>query len=75
MNAMLQRHNAKFIYAVPDGLRELMSDISREVLSKYYFCMTNVNYNNVIGSSQSTNANLYFHCRLYGCPFNYKRKC
>lgn len=31
MDAMLQRHNAKFIYAVPDGLRELMSDISREV--------------------------------------------
>lgn len=30
---MLQRHNAKLIYAVPDGLRELMSDISREVLT------------------------------------------
>lgn len=28
---MLQRHCAKYIYVVPDGLRELMSDISREV--------------------------------------------
>lgn len=35
MNAMLQRHNAKFIYTVPDGLRELMSDISREVNISY----------------------------------------
>lgn len=32
MNPMLQRHCAKFIYIVPDGLRELMSDISREVI-------------------------------------------
>lgn len=29
---MLQRHCAKHIYIVPDGLKELMSDISREVL-------------------------------------------
>jgi hypothetical protein len=28
---MLQRHCARYIYVVPDGLRELMSDISREV--------------------------------------------
>lgn len=32
MNVVLQRHCAKYIYAVPDGLRELMTDISREVL-------------------------------------------
>ncbi|XP_023027434.2 uncharacterized protein [Leptinotarsa decemlineata] len=32
MNVMMQRHAAKYIYIVPDGLRELMSDISREVL-------------------------------------------
>ncbi|CAH1176298.1 unnamed protein product [Phaedon cochleariae] len=32
MNVMLQRHAAKHIYIVPDGLRELMTDISREVL-------------------------------------------
>lgn len=32
MDSMLQRHCAKHIYIVPDGLRELMSDISREVL-------------------------------------------
>ncbi|KAJ8980105.1 hypothetical protein NQ317_008566 [Molorchus minor] len=32
MNAMLQRHCARYIYVVPEGLRELMSDISREVL-------------------------------------------
>lgn len=29
---MLQRHHAKHIYVIPDGLKELMSDISREVL-------------------------------------------
>ncbi|KAF2890327.1 hypothetical protein ILUMI_15846, partial [Ignelater luminosus] len=32
MDVMLQRHCAKYIYAIPEGLRELMSDISREVL-------------------------------------------
>ncbi|KAK5650501.1 hypothetical protein RI129_001530 [Pyrocoelia pectoralis] len=32
MDVPLQRHCAKYIYAIPDGLRELMSDISREVL-------------------------------------------
>lgn len=32
MDGMLQRHCAKHIYVVPDGLKELMSDISREVL-------------------------------------------
>lgn len=32
MDVTLQRHYAKFIYVVPDGLRELISDISREVL-------------------------------------------
>ncbi|XP_019881376.1 uncharacterized protein LOC109609188 [Aethina tumida] len=32
MDVTLQKHCAKFIYAVPDGLHELMSDISREVL-------------------------------------------
>jgi hypothetical protein len=31
MDVMLQRHCARYIYVVPDGLRELMSDISREV--------------------------------------------
>lgn len=31
MNVLLQRHCARYIYVVPDGLRELMSDISREV--------------------------------------------
>lgn len=29
---MLQKHCARFIYVIPDGLRELMNDISREVL-------------------------------------------
>lgn len=29
---MLQRHCARYVYVIPDGLRELMSDISREVL-------------------------------------------
>ncbi|GJQ86277.1 hypothetical protein Trydic_g8973 [Trypoxylus dichotomus] len=32
MNAMLHKRCAKFIYVVPEGLRELMSDISREVI-------------------------------------------
>ncbi|KAK9875021.1 hypothetical protein WA026_005831 [Henosepilachna vigintioctopunctata] len=32
MDVTIQRHYAKFIYVVPDGLRELMSDITREVL-------------------------------------------
>ncbi|VEN43100.1 unnamed protein product [Callosobruchus maculatus] len=32
MNVMLQRHSARYIYVVPEGLKELMSDISREVL-------------------------------------------
>lgn len=32
MNVLLQRHCAKHIYILPDGLKELMSDISREVL-------------------------------------------
>ncbi|XP_018332044.1 uncharacterized protein LOC108741670 isoform X2 [Agrilus planipennis] len=32
MDVMLQRHCAKFIYVVPEGLRELMTDISREVI-------------------------------------------
>lgn len=32
---MLQRHCAKHIYIVPDGLKELMSDISREVLRSH----------------------------------------
>ncbi|KAH1026324.1 hypothetical protein HUJ05_010862 [Dendroctonus ponderosae] len=32
MESMLQRHCARYIYVIPDGLRELMSDISREVL-------------------------------------------
>ena len=32
---MLQEHSAKHIYKVPDGLRELCADISREVY--YYF--------------------------------------
>lgn len=31
MDVMLQRHCARYIYVVPDGLKELMSDISREV--------------------------------------------
>ncbi|CAH1115454.1 unnamed protein product [Psylliodes chrysocephalus] len=32
MDPTLQRHAAKCIYIIPDGLKELMSDISREVL-------------------------------------------
>ncbi|KAK9309680.1 hypothetical protein QLX08_000688 [Tetragonisca angustula] len=32
MNAVLQTHGAKHIYKVPEGLRELCADISREVL-------------------------------------------
>ncbi|CAH0552516.1 unnamed protein product [Brassicogethes aeneus] len=32
MDVTLQRHCAKFIYVIPDGLKELISDISREVL-------------------------------------------
>ncbi|KAF5298624.1 hypothetical protein FQR65_LT09720 [Abscondita terminalis] len=32
MNILLQRHKARYIYVIPEGLRELMSDISREVL-------------------------------------------
>lgn len=32
MDTMLQRHSAKHIYIIPDGLSEIMSDISREVL-------------------------------------------
>ncbi|KAI4458796.1 ropporin-1-like protein [Holotrichia oblita] len=32
MDAMLQKRCAKYIYVVPEGLRELMSDISREVI-------------------------------------------
>lgn len=32
MNVLMQRHCAKYIYIVPNGLRELLSDISREVL-------------------------------------------
>ncbi|XP_011311661.1 uncharacterized protein [Fopius arisanus] len=32
MNYLLQNHGAKFICKIPDGLRELCADISREVL-------------------------------------------
>lgn len=32
MNVVLQRHGARYIYPIPEGLKELMSDISREVL-------------------------------------------
>ncbi|XP_018576710.1 uncharacterized protein LOC108915219 [Anoplophora glabripennis] len=32
MNVLLQRHCARYIYVVPEGLKELMSDISREVI-------------------------------------------
>ncbi|XP_043800712.1 uncharacterized protein LOC122719174 [Apis laboriosa] len=32
MDPTLQKHGAKHIYKVPEGLRELCSDISREVL-------------------------------------------
>lgn len=35
MDVMLQRHHAKHIYVIPDGLKELMSDISREVLRSH----------------------------------------
>lgn len=31
MDLTLQKHGAKHIYKVPEGLRELCSDISREV--------------------------------------------
>lgn len=31
MDQTLQKHGAKHIYKVPEGLRELCSDISREV--------------------------------------------
>lgn len=31
MNVVLQTHGAKHIYKVPEGLRELCTDISREV--------------------------------------------
>lgn len=31
MDPTLQKHGAKHIYKVPEGLRELCSDISREV--------------------------------------------
>ncbi|XP_060531548.1 sperm surface protein Sp17 [Cylas formicarius] len=32
MNVSLQKYQARYLYAVPEGLRELMADISREVL-------------------------------------------
>ncbi|XP_070160877.1 uncharacterized protein [Polyergus mexicanus] len=32
MNVLLQKHGAKHIYKVPEGLRELCADIAREVL-------------------------------------------
>lgn len=32
MDVTLQRHCAKYIYVIPEGLRELMTDISREVI-------------------------------------------
>lgn len=32
MDILLQRHKARYIYIIPEGLRELLSDISREVL-------------------------------------------
>ncbi|XP_024871447.1 uncharacterized protein LOC112454348 [Temnothorax curvispinosus] len=32
MNVLLQKHGAKHIYKVPEGLRELCTDIAREVL-------------------------------------------
>lgn len=31
MNVLLQKHGAKHIYKVPEGLRELCADIAREV--------------------------------------------
>lgn len=31
MNVLLQKHGAKHIYKVPEGLRELCTDIAREV--------------------------------------------
>lgn len=33
MNVLLQKHGAKHIYKVPEGLRELCTDIAREVRS------------------------------------------
>lgn len=32
---MLQKHNAKHVYKVPEGLRELCTDISREVSARH----------------------------------------
>lgn len=37
MDPTLQKHGAKHIYKVPEGLRELCSDISREV-SLIFYC-------------------------------------
>ncbi|XP_063990618.1 uncharacterized protein LOC135169497 [Diachasmimorpha longicaudata] len=37
MNNLLQNHGAKFICKVPDGLPELCTDISREVLRNQPF--------------------------------------
>ncbi|XP_015120857.1 uncharacterized protein LOC107043760 [Diachasma alloeum] len=41
MNNLLQNHGAKFICKVPDGLRELCTDISREVLRAQPFHIYN----------------------------------
>ena len=34
MDVLLQKHEAKHIYKVPEGLRELCTDISREVFTR-----------------------------------------
>lgn len=39
MDFFLQQHQAKHIYRIPDGLRELCTDISREV-KNYWIIFT-----------------------------------
>lgn len=41
MNDLLQKHGCSNIFTIPEGLKELMSDISREV-SRFYRFSTSV---------------------------------
>lgn len=37
MDFMLQTHGSKYLCTIPDGLRELMMDITREVNQNHLF--------------------------------------
>lgn len=45
MNELLQKHGCSAVFTVPEGLKELMGDISREV--RYKFSITTSEHLNI----------------------------